>query len=238
MYLEAALLLPLAHDRQLGLDVDEVVHEHRVDPVGLEPRQRVLQAGLATHLAADVGLGREEQTVANVQLLREVADDGLGRAVDHGRVHDLAAELDEASHRVAQRRALLLARADAVAIRPDTHGRQQLAARRNAFLDELAALRDCVPGAAQRGRGSERRPGLECLPSRHRHPRTPTVLNGSTAAYEDRSPARQAGSAAFFAKICRVAPCAWRSRHNRLSTCIARETQWIRALAQRLAVAR
>ena len=101
--------------------------------------------GFAEQLAADVRLRREEQPVANVEPLREVADDLLGRAVDHGGVHDLAAELDEARHRVAQRRALLLARADAVAVRADADRRQHLAGLRNALLNQRARLRERSP---------------------------------------------------------------------------------------------
>jgi hypothetical protein len=169
---EFALPLPLAHDGQLALGVDEVVHQHGVDHVGLHSRQGLLESRFAAELTADVRLRCEEQPVANVEALSEVADHGLGRAVDHRRVHDLAAELDETRHGVTQRRPFFLARADAVAIRAYADRRKELAALRDAFLNQLAVLRERVAGA-KRSRCSKRSAGSECLPSRDRHRRTP-----------------------------------------------------------------
>jgi hypothetical protein len=123
------------------------VHEHRVDRVGLHTREGLLQARFAAQLAADIRLRRKEQSLANVELLRKIADHGLRRAVDHRGVHDLSAKLDESRHRVAQRRALLFARADAVAVRADADSRQHLTGLRDGFLNEGRCLSRGVSGA-------------------------------------------------------------------------------------------
>ena len=68
------MLLPVAHDGQLRIRVDEVVDEHRVDHVRLHAVERLLQARFTAQLAADVRLRRQEQSIANVELLRKIAD--------------------------------------------------------------------------------------------------------------------------------------------------------------------
>jgi hypothetical protein len=115
---------------------------------------------------ANVGLRCDEEVVAYAEIGHEIADHGLRRAVDVRRVHDLAAELDEAGHRRAQRCARFLGIADTVAVRADPDRRNHLAALWNGLENQRSRLSENTRGRRDgRGAGAE----LERLSSRDRH---------------------------------------------------------------------
>src|SRR5947207_4299310 len=92
---KAALRFPLAHGRELRLEIDQIVHLHEVDPLGLEPRQGALHRIDSGLFTARPDLGREKEFFPDAKLRRERADDLLRAAVHRRRINHPAAKFYE-----------------------------------------------------------------------------------------------------------------------------------------------
>src|SRR5438874_11991882 len=99
---KAALRFPLAHGRELRLEIDQIVHLHEVDPLGLEPRQGALHRIDSGLFTARPDLGREEQSLPNAKLRRKLSDHLFRAAVHWRRINHPATEFYEQRQHVAE----------------------------------------------------------------------------------------------------------------------------------------
>ena len=109
---DAPLLFPGAHGRELGVDIDQIVDLHEIEPLHPQTFERPLHRVDPRLLSTRPDFGGEEKFFAQMQFTRQVADHAFGPAVHRRAIDHLSAELDKARQHFLERRAFVRRSAD------------------------------------------------------------------------------------------------------------------------------